>query len=121
MGASVVGGHCQCVAAHGHRLVVAAGDAEFIEVFIEMDAVILRRAMADGVNRYCRSTIFIGATNHASIGMLVALQDEVYAILTHQVVEHPALDSVVLALDGIERMVKQQDFPLGCALFQLLL
>ena len=56
---------------------------------------------------------------HAGIGVLMPLQHKVNAILMHQVVEKPALDDVVLALDGIQRMVEDKDLPLGGAVLQL--
>ena len=77
--------------------------------------------MADRVNRHGRSAILIDASNHAGISVLMSLQDQVNPVLAHQVVKHPALYQVVTSLDGKEGVMQDEDFPLGTAVFQLLL
>ena len=116
----LVGGEGEGVGGDGDGLVVAAGDAELVEAVAELDAVVLGRTVAHGVDGR-GGTALVVVAGHAGVGMFVALHHEVYAILLDKVVEKPALNEVVVALDGEQRMMEHHDFPAGGAGLQLAL
>ena len=121
MGIGVISGHGQGISANIDSLVVATRNAELVEALVEVDAVVLGRAMAYGVNGHRGSTIFIDSSNPAGIGMLMALQHEVNTVSAYQVIKHPALNQVVAALDGIKWMMQDENLPFCIALSQLFL
>ena len=121
MGVGIIGRHRQGVATDIYRLVIAAGDAILVKTLIKSYAVILWRAVADRVNRYCWIAILVNTTNSSSISMFVALHHQVNTILTDKVIEHPSLNQVVIfLLDGIERMMKDKNLPFCLAVLQFL-
>ena len=111
VGVGAISCHLQGIAANAHRLVITAGDAELFKSLVEMDTVILGRAMADGINWYRKMVVLGETANHSCISMLVALQDQIDMVSINKVFKHPPLDGVVLALDRIKRMVNNQYFP----------
>ena len=107
-----------CVFPYLYRLVVSAGDAKLVKALIEFDAVVLGRAVAYGIDRRGGPATLV-MHRHSGVGMFVTLQDQVDAIFPYDAVKDPALNQVVVALNGIERVVQDDDLPFRLALTEL--
>ena len=114
----LISSHSQCVARDIHGLIVTARDAKLVETVVKLYVVVLWRAVADRIDR-CGGLPIVRVASHTSVGMFVALQHEVHTIFLDEVVEHPALNQVVVAFQREERVVKHHNLPAGGAVLEL--